>query len=104
MITQTNSPKKNTPKPELSVYDDSHLEPGVWPADDFEWKDAISFIQRHVRGIMAICNKQAGPNPYESYMPYDEDVLFWYGHLADHITKMKSLKQIEARDSDCIEV
>lgn len=72
--------------PELAV--------AQWPKTDAEWKRAIAFIQANLKGIMSICNQQAGPNAVDS-MPYDKAVLFWYGHIADHLIKAKKIKRLE---------
>lgn len=66
-----------------------HLEAGQRPQNDKEWREAIAFIQANLIGIMAVCNQQAGSQA-SNYLSYEDNVLFWYGHLADEIMKRKN--------------
>lgn len=88
---------RSAPKslPELSV--------AQWPQTDEEWKRAIAFIQDNLKEIMAICNQQAGPDAYGDAMPYDKAVLFWYGHIADHLIEQRKIKKLPA-DAGFIDV
>lgn len=91
LTKQSNTPKKS-------------LEVGQWPQSDDEWKDCVAFIQANLKGIQAICNKQAGPKAYVDVMPYNESVLFWYAHLADHIMKRNKFKSLCEPEQEAIDV
>lgn len=90
LTSQSNTPKKS-------------LDVGQWPKSDGEWKDCVAFIQANLKGIQAICNIQAGPKAYVDAMPYEQSVLFWYAHLADHIMKQKKLKALREPEQEAIE-
>lgn len=79
------------------------LEVGERPQTDAEWREAIAFIKANLKGIMAICNKQAGHNAYVEAMPHDQAVLFWYGHLSDEIIN-KTKKRLGALEGSAIDV
>lgn len=93
--------KRRTVKPSRSLAASSppkllpELAVAQWPQTDDEWKRAIAFIQSNLKEIMAICNKQAGPNAYCEGMPCNEAVLFWYGHIADHLIQAKKIRRLE---------